>query len=49
VIDYIEAVGSVDLAPVDRIVEGTLIALAVFVGKTRLIDNLIVGPGGEST
>jgi pantoate--beta-alanine ligase len=48
-IDYIEAVGSVDLAPVDRIVEGTLIALAVFVGKTRLIDNLIVGPGGEST
>lgn len=48
-IDYVEAVDPVALAPVDRIVEGTLIALAVFIGRTRLIDNLVVGPGGEIT
>jgi pantoate--beta-alanine ligase len=48
-IDYVEAVDPVTLAPIDRIGEGTLVALAVFIGKTRLIDNLVVGPGGEIT
>jgi len=39
-IDYIEIVREEDLAPVSRIGEGTRGLLAVFVGKTRLIDNL---------
>jgi len=41
-IDYIEAVSQETLDPVGEIAEGALIALAVFIGKTRLIDNLIV-------
>ncbi len=41
-IDYIEAVDMDTLEPVKEISEGTLIALAVFIGKTRLIDNMIV-------
>lgn len=45
-IDYVEAVGAADLAPVETIADGTLIALAVFIGKTRLIDNAVVGPQG---
>jgi pantoate--beta-alanine ligase len=41
-VDYVEIVDTSDLAPV-RIVRGeALIALAVFFGRTRLIDNLIV-------
>jgi pantoate--beta-alanine ligase len=41
-IDYVEAVDTIHLDPVSEITEATLIALAVFIGKTRLIDNLIV-------
>jgi pantoate--beta-alanine ligase len=41
-IDYLEAVETKDLNPVREITAGTLIALAVFIGKTRLIDNMIV-------
>jgi len=41
-IDYIEAVDMDTFEPVKEISEGTLIALAVFIGKTRLIDNMIV-------
>jgi len=43
VADYIAIVDAVDLAPVTRVVTGTIIALAVRVGKTRLIDNIILG------
>lgn len=42
-IDYIEIRDSETLQPRDRIGEGTLIALAVFIGSTRLIDNLVMG------
>jgi len=42
-IDYVEAVDMEDLDPVKKIVKGTLIALAVFIGPTRLIDNIIIG------
>ncbi|RME02428.1 MAG: pantoate--beta-alanine ligase [Planctomycetota bacterium] len=38
-IDYIEFVHSQTLQPVEEVDEQTLVALAVFVGKTRLIDN----------
>ncbi|RUM42367.1 MAG: pantoate--beta-alanine ligase [Desulfurobacterium sp.] len=42
-IDYIEIVDPETFKPVDEIKEGTLIALAVFVGNARLIDNWVVG------
>ncbi len=38
-IDYVEIVGLDDLAPLKTIAGNVLIALAVFVGRTRLIDN----------
>jgi len=41
-IDYIELVDSTTLAPVDTLVSSTLIAIAVYIGKTRLIDNFTV-------
>lgn len=43
-IDYIEIVDAHDLEPVQAIEDGhpTLIALAAFVGKTRLIDNVVL-------
>ena len=41
-IEYIEAVDGLTLMPVDEIKEGTLIALAVHIGNTRLIDNFKV-------
>jgi pantoate--beta-alanine ligase len=39
-IDYVEAVGLEDLRPLDRLSGEVLIALAVFIGSTRLIDNV---------
>jgi pantoate--beta-alanine ligase len=41
-IDYIEIVNLDDLAPLSVIKKEALIALAVYLGKTRLIDNAIV-------
>ena len=41
-IDYVEMVDTDELRPVRTIKGETLIALAVFYGKTRLIDNTIV-------
>ncbi len=43
-IDYIDIRDGETLELVDRIEEGTLIALAVVIGKTRLIDNLVIPP-----
>lgn len=43
-IDYIEFVDDGTLASVDRIEGKTLVALAVRIGTTRLIDNAIVQP-----
>ncbi len=42
-IDYIEIVDQNSFEPVDKIEKGVLIALAVFVGNARLIDNWVVG------
>ncbi|WP_022847160.1 MULTISPECIES: pantoate--beta-alanine ligase [unclassified Desulfurobacterium] len=42
-IDYIEIVDQDNFKDVEFIKEGNLIALAVFVGDTRLIDNWVVG------
>ena len=38
-IDYIEIVDSLSLKAVDKIEKSVLVALAVYIGKTRLIDN----------
>ena len=38
-VDYIEFFDPQTLAPVSKVKRGTQIALAVFIGKTRLIDN----------
>ena len=42
-IDYVEAVDGVSMEPVETISDGCLVAMAVYIGKTRLIDNFIVG------
>jgi len=41
-IDYVEAVSSGDLKPLEKLSGRVLIAAAVVIGKTRLIDNTII-------
>ena len=41
-IDYVEAVSMDTIQPIDTIQGPVLVAMAVFIGKTRLIDNFIV-------
>ena len=41
-IDYVEAVDAVSMQPVTKLDGETLFAMAVYIGKTRLIDNFIV-------
>jgi pantoate--beta-alanine ligase len=38
-VDYIEFFDPISLAPVEQVERGTQMALAVFMGRTRLIDN----------
>ena len=45
VVEYAEAVDLQCLAPVDTLTDGTLLALCVRIGTTRLIDNVILGRG----
>jgi len=40
-VDYVAAVDAQTLLPVERVEAGTLVALAAWVGPTRLIDNFI--------
>ncbi len=42
--DYIEIVDLDNLDPLDKIEGVVLVALAVFIGEVRLIDNMIVSP-----
>lgn len=42
-IDYVSAVDGETMKPVDTLKDGDLAAVAVYIGKTRLIDNFIVG------
>ena len=39
IIDYVEAVDAATIEPVTTVRPGTLFAMAVYIGKTRLIDN----------
>lgn len=41
-IDYVKAVDGLTMQQVDRVQRPMLVALAVYIGKTRLIDNFIV-------
>ncbi|MBO7052090.1 MAG: pantoate--beta-alanine ligase [Prevotella sp.] len=41
-IDYVEVVDFDNVQRVDTIGDNTLVAIAVFIGKTRLIDNIII-------
>nr|BAL59752.1 hypothetical conserved protein [Candidatus Acetothermum autotrophicum] len=45
-IDYIEIVSTKDLQPIERLDGQVLIALAVYFGKARLIDNIILEISG---
>ena len=40
-IDYVDVVDFETITPVDEIKVTTLVAIAVYIGKTRLIDNFI--------
>jgi pantoate--beta-alanine ligase len=41
-VDYAEIVGAETFEPVTRLRRGCLALLAVYVGKTRLIDNMLI-------
>ena len=41
-VDYVEVVDFDNVQRVDKIEGNTLVAIAVYIGKTRLIDNFIV-------
>lgn len=41
-IDYVSAVDGMTMEPVEKIEGNVLVAMAVYVGKTRLLDNFIV-------
>ena len=44
VLDYFEIVDPDTLDPVERIAQKTLVAVAAYVGPTRLIDNTVLNP-----
>ncbi|MFH1562160.1 MAG: pantoate--beta-alanine ligase [Nitrospirota bacterium] len=46
-VQYIEIVNSQTLEPVEIIENPVVIALAVKIGKTRLIDNMTINPGNK--
>jgi pantothenate synthetase len=43
-LDYFEIVDPETLDPVDDLSHGALVAVAAFVGKARLIDNVVLCP-----
>lgn len=42
-VDYVDVVKFSDITPVDTLEGEILVAIAVYIGKTRLIDNMIIG------
>src|SRR6059058_3828820 len=49
VVDYVEIVNAEDFEPVARVSKAGYVLLAVFIGKTRLIDNLYLEPGSPGS
>ncbi len=47
-IDYVELVNAEALTPVSRVETPALLAVAAYVGKTRLIDNVVLDPGAPA-
>ena len=47
VIDYVECYAFPSLAPIEQVEDAALLAIAVKIGKTRLIDNIILGAEKE--
>ncbi len=47
-LDYVEAVNPESLDPVSNVSNGALVAIAAFVGKTRLIDNIVLMGVGKA-
>jgi len=43
-LDYFEIVDPETLEPVDAVNKRVLVAVAAFVGNTRLIDNILLEP-----
>lgn len=41
-IDYVQAVNNFDMSPAENFEGSVLVAMAVYVGKTRLLDNFII-------
>ena len=41
-IDYVALVDAETLRPIDSVKPNSLLALAVYFGKTRLIDNILI-------
>jgi pantoate--beta-alanine ligase len=48
-VDYIEIVHPDTLDPVEHISEPTLVAVAAYVGSTRLIDNVVLNPRSKES
>ncbi|MDP8259312.1 MAG: pantoate--beta-alanine ligase [Candidatus Aadella gelida] len=42
-IDYVEILDTEKFEPINKVEKKALVAVAVFVGKTRLIDNMLIG------
>ena len=43
--EYLEIVGPEDMQPVDEITGPVRVAGAIWIGQTRLIDNILCVPG----
>ena len=41
-IDYVEAVDALSMEPVEKLEGACMLAMAVYIGKTRLIDNTLI-------
>lgn len=41
-IDYVEAVDALSMAPAEKLEGACMLAMAVYIGKTRLIDNTLI-------
>lgn len=41
-IDYVEAVDALSMAPVEKLEGACMLAMALYIGKTRLIDNTLI-------
>lgn len=46
-IDYVELVDTLTMQPVKEVSEDSMIAMAVYIGKTRLIDNMLISQVNE--